>query len=153
MAPPPTLGFIWPKDPRPGNPPTWPRRWRLFDLLTNKGPDIYVGVLRHNTPTGPKKAAKTHWTRWEPEAHASRRAAPWARRPDAQRYDFRQRKYVVPDHGTWSAVQYCSAKGAGGLMRVVRGERHRVPRRYWDRNGEEYPANQWHDMIYGVHAD
>ena len=78
---------------------------------------------------------------------------PWARRPAEEKYDFRQRKYAVPDHGTWSGVQYCNAQGGGGLMRYIKGERHLIPRRYWDRNGEEYPANYWHDMIYGIHSD
>ncbi|KAJ5632357.1 hypothetical protein N7490_008696 [Penicillium lividum] len=39
------IGWIWPKDPRPGNPSSWPRHWRFLDVMTNKGPDIYVGVI------------------------------------------------------------------------------------------------------------
>ncbi|KAJ5090583.1 hypothetical protein N7532_009267 [Penicillium argentinense] len=64
------LGWIWPKDPRPGNPSTWPRRWRLFDVLRNKGPDIYVGVIRPakgRTKETAKTTLKTDWARWEDE--------------------------------------------------------------------------------------
>ncbi|KAF7133638.1 hypothetical protein CNMCM5793_004936 [Aspergillus hiratsukae] len=53
-----TLGWIWPKDPRPGNPSRWPRRWRLFDVLTNRGPDIYAGKInsrsRSRSPCQPQ---------------------------------------------------------------------------------------------------
>lgn len=39
-------------------------------------------------------------------------------------------------------------------MRCKKGtEKHYVPRRYWDQNGNEYPANYWHDIIYGEHDD
>ncbi|KAJ5920578.1 hypothetical protein N7516_011436 [Penicillium verrucosum] len=125
------LGWIWPKDPRPGNPQHWPRRWRIFDVLTSKGPDIYVGRIdqprtktRRAYPTGPTRQG---WSRWEfpndPEPDYS--PLPWARRPAGERYDFRTRKYHVPDHGTWSDVEYCNGRrarrgnGAGEMRRIV----------------------------------
>ncbi|KAJ5935544.1 hypothetical protein N7466_005091 [Penicillium verhagenii] len=215
-----TLGWIWPKDPRPGNPSSWPRRWRLRDVLTNKGPDIYVGVIGQKTKspssastsrsssvargltpsTTPsstpsartRRSHRTNWDRWDheptpfesisnansaawgPSAGSTSGSAgsstapvaapvsisnrssrskskpkielPWARRGDGERYDYRQRKYTVPDMGTWSRVEYCAGRGEGS-------EKHYVPRRYWDRNGNEYPANYWHDIIYGEHDD
>lgn len=158
--PSPTLGWIWPKDPRPGNPSRWPRRWRFFDVLTNKGPDIYVGVInKNNHKTATKTSSKSgdgkgnHWSRWDRELEEDDTPIPWARRSAAERYDFRRRKYVIPDQGTWSRVEYCSGRGYAGRTgwRFGKGERHFVPRRYWDRNGEEYPANHWHDIIYGEH--
>ncbi|KAL4875456.1 hypothetical protein BJY04DRAFT_224013 [Aspergillus karnatakaensis] len=39
------IGFIWPKDPRPGNPRKWSKLWRLADVLKGKGPDIFVGRI------------------------------------------------------------------------------------------------------------
>ncbi|KAJ6084277.1 hypothetical protein N7486_011077 [Penicillium sp. IBT 16267x] len=210
-----TLGWIWPKDPRPGNPSSWPRRWRFHDVLTNKGPDIYVGVIGEKTKSSSSRSGsrssslargltpsttpstrskqspqRTNWDRWEeiipPESTNSTSSAsssswattsistststsgegsskskskpkievPWARRDVDERYDYRQRKYTVPDLGTWSRVEYCTARGKGGWVRPKKGtEKHYVPRRYWDQNGNEYPANYWHDIIYGEHDD
>lgn len=188
-----SLGWIWPKDPRPGNPSTWPRHWRFLDVFTNKGPDIYVGKIsnkpsnkppksqsrssspRSNStrssdsrsssscsfytsesePIPPKSPRKTNWDRWNtqsPPAKKSQAQVPWAKRKSNERYDFRQRKYTVPDLGTWSRVEYCTLRGKEGWIRLGK-EKHCVPRRYWDQNGKEYPANYWHDIIYGEHDD
>lgn len=175
---PDSYGWIWPKDPRPGNPTHWPRRWRWLDLLTNRGPDIFVGRLRQtrndtkgkardrDRDRGRKVTAPTRWSRWElehnidesnihPAFRTSRqdKAArdkspfPWARRQSAERYDFRTKRYCIPDSGTWSRVQYCNA-GAGAEASGSR-QNHVVPVRYWDRNGNEYPAGYWHDVVYG----
>ncbi|KAJ5895269.1 hypothetical protein N7495_006960 [Penicillium taxi] len=146
-----TYGWIWPKDPRRGNPNHWPRHWRLKDILTNKGPDIYIGSIKSYKPnlspsatagentiaTAPKK---TNWSRWE-EQENKHKAIPWARRSTDERYDFRTRKYAIPDEGTWSQVQYCSNRF------------HDVPRMYWDQYGNQYPAEFWHDSQYGPHRD
>ena len=163
-----TLGFIWPKDPRPGNPTSWPRRWRFFDVLTNKGPDIYVGVIGEkkkkkessswisvpaSTSTIPKLPEKTNWSGWENNNSTNNAVFPWARRDIDERYDFRQRKYKIPDRGTWCRVEYCSMPERTGWRRFGWQKTHRVPRRYWDGIGEEYPANYWHDVIYGEHQD
>lgn len=148
-----TLGWIWPKDPRPGNPTRWPKRWRLFDVLTNKGPDIYVGVINKKSPATKKKKEKaprkTDWARWNGEQDADDTPFRWAKRDTSVKYDFRRRKYQVPDEGTWSRVEYCDGWRSGGRFGKV--ERHFVPKRYWDRNGDEYPACYWHDAVYGAH--
>lgn len=155
----PTLGWIWPKDPRPGNPSRWPRRWRFLDVLTNKGPDMYVGAIHNGRSTKKSNSnsnySTSHWARWDKDLAEDDTLIPWARRNEAERYDFRRRKYVVPDQGTWSRVEYCSARGdSGGWRRGGQKEsRHCVPRRYWDRNGDEYPSNHWHDIVYGAHGD
>lgn len=139
-----TLGWIWPKDPRPGNKYHWPRRWRFFDVLTNKGPDIYVGVIGTRNPRTPRPDLRTNWTRWEDPVEAQDTPFPWARR-GMEKYDCRRRKYTIPDQATWRWVEYCS--GMPGK------KKHRVPRRYWDRDANEYPAREWHDMIHGAHED
>ncbi|KAJ5142949.1 uncharacterized protein N7515_001736 [Penicillium bovifimosum] len=151
------LGWIWPKDPRPNNPTHWPRRWRLFDILTNKGPDMYVGRITPK-PNSKKSARPTReeWSRWgsnpsDPDADYS--PLPWIKRPVGERYDFRTRTYHVPDRGTWSAVEYCNGRRMRRGKWLGREEVHCVPRRYWDRNGVEYPAEFWHDGIYGKHRD
>jgi hypothetical protein len=159
----PQLGWIWPKDPRPGNPQSWPRRWRFFDILANKGPDIYVGEI--NQPKGknkePSRKAKSRptreeWSRWSinpQDPNAAYSPFPWVRRGAGERYDFRTRKYHVPDHGTWSAVEYCNGRRATKGDWIGKEAVHFIPRRYRDRNGVEYPAEFWHDSIYGRHAD
>ncbi|KAJ5973364.1 hypothetical protein N7481_010574 [Penicillium waksmanii] len=152
----PVLGWIWPKDPRPGNPSHWPKRWRFFDVLRNKGPDIYVGAMRpaKSTMTKAKASSRTNWARWE-EEELDQNETPfrWARR-GAERYDFRRRKYSVPDYGTWSRVEYCDGrKKIEGKWVLGKEERHAIPRRFWDKNGELYPANEWHDAFYGAHED
>jgi hypothetical protein len=145
-----TLGWIWPKDPRPGNPSRWPRRWRLFDVLTNRGPDIYIGKINSRS-----ESERINWSGWECRegcccAGGDETPFPWARRGASERYDFRRRRYVVPDHGTWCGVEYCDEeldKGRGRSRRV-----HVIPRRYWDWRGVEYPAGYWHDVVHGVHG-
>ncbi|KAI9933487.1 hypothetical protein ASPWEDRAFT_174649 [Aspergillus wentii DTO 134E9] len=149
MAPEPTLGWIWPKDPRPGNPSRWPRRWRLFDVLTNRGPDIYVGRI-NNSPHTRAQPQTTQWSRWEGDGESNDSPFPCGRR-GSEKYDFRRRKYQVPDRGTWSWVEYCD--GDRERERGGRRRRHLIPRRYWDRNGEVYPAGCWHDAMYGAYCD
>ncbi|KAL2218111.1 hypothetical protein M432DRAFT_591315 [Thermoascus aurantiacus ATCC 26904] len=156
MAPPSQriTGWIWPKDPRPGNPPRWPRRWRLFDVLTNKGPDIFVGTI--DSPSATPHTPR--WSRWQdvygqPNDGDEETLSPffWADR-GLKRYDFRTRTYQIPDRGTWSRVEYCDGGRDGALGR--KGDMvHEIPLRYWDWTGNEYPAWMWHDRIYGAHDD
>ncbi|KAJ5170513.1 uncharacterized protein N7500_003296 [Penicillium coprophilum] len=157
------LGWIWPKDPRPGNPHHWPRRWRLFDVLKNKGPDIYVGQIGQSKANTRKSHSQTRssptrqeWSRWgdrsnDPDSDYS--PFPWAGRPAGERYDFRTRKYHIPDRGTWSDVEYCNGGRVQRGKWVAKEEVHCVPMRYWDRNGVEYPAEFWHDSLYGSHPN
>ncbi|KAL4889872.1 hypothetical protein BDV59DRAFT_102109 [Aspergillus ambiguus] len=156
----PRLAWIWPKDPRPGNPSHWPRIWRLRDVLTNRGPDIYIGRIN----TGNDR--KVNWSRWPDDADNERTSCccgeqsgkgkrgartvdkspmKWDKRHPAERYDFRTRKYAIPDRGTWSRVEYCDGGHTGGR----RCEKHAIPVRYWDLDGREYPACCWHDGVYG----
>lgn len=188
---PSTHGWIWPKDPRPGNPSHWPRRWRLFDILRNRGPDIFVGRIRSTKDKSknrdnkrevelaapiqqrPPQRRDCSWARWD-DVHptstnidntgsgdeGSRQtkyvytsAFPWTTRRPNERYDFRTKRYAVPDSGTWSRVEYCSGDLEGhGRGWTGRGKRHVIPVRYWDKNGEMYPAGYWHDVVYGGHA-
>jgi hypothetical protein len=157
MGQPQTLGWIWPKDQRPGKPSHWPRRWRLRDILTNKGPDIYVGVIGKNKSSGLGTGSGTNWHRWTNditnagETDENDTPIPWARRGPGVRYDFRQRKYQFPDLATWSKVDYCTGARTRGLF--SRPEVHFVPRRFWDKNGNEYPCHGWHDWQHGHHPD
>ncbi|KAL4787067.1 hypothetical protein BJX76DRAFT_354479 [Aspergillus varians] len=172
------IGYIWPKDPQPGNPRRWSRWKRFTDVLTGKGPDMYVGRIGPRTDQhhhreynsdqhtevvpysgAREQRSRTGWWLWEKdhlrdcrilhctecyrirEKEKRDNILRWARRRPEERYDFRTRRYQVPDEGTWSAVVYCDER------------QHRVPRRYWDRYGREYPAEVWHDFVHGAHED
>lgn len=145
-------GWIWPKDPRPGNPPKWPFRNRLKDVLQNKGPDIFVGTI-----DGPSATPHTpRWSRWQDvhghihDGDEETRASPfrWADRGE-KRYDFRMRKYRVPDDLTWSRVEYCN----GGVGTNIGNKGHYIPLWFWDRWGGRYQAIDWHDVVHGPHED
>lgn len=148
------LGLIWPKDPRRGNPTRWPRIWRLKDVFKNRRPDIFVGRIDKKAPD------ETNWSRWprhevpgactgaacDGSAECCYRdddaenqvdtPFSWARRAPEVRYDFRTRRYQVPDAGTWSKVQHCG------------DERHVVPLRFWDRDGAACSADRSHCLVY-----
>lgn len=170
------IGYIWPKDPRPGNPSRWSRWQRFSDVMTGKGPDIYVGRIRPRTSHHDHRHAvhmgenlwggrereqrsKTDWSLWDND-HAKYCAIPhcpdcynvrkreqrdnffiWARRGPEERYDFRTRKYQVPDEGTWSRVEYCDEP------------QHMIPLQYRDRYRRPYPAEHRHNEVYGIHGN
>ncbi|KAJ5675670.1 hypothetical protein N7462_008567 [Penicillium macrosclerotiorum] len=147
------VGWIWPKDPRPGNPSHWPRRWRWVDILTGRGPDMYVGTIGKPPRTKEKQPSKTNWARWDEELDSKNTPFVWAR-CHGQRYDFRQRKYVVPDSGSWSMVQYCDGQQETDKRRLLHRKKvHFVPRSYLDVSGKEVDLNSWHDEAHGAHRD
>lgn len=169
-------GYIWPKDPRPGNPSRWSRWQRFSDVMMGKGPDIYVGRIRprtsHHDHRHPvhmgenlwggrerEQRSKTDWSLWDND-HAKYCAIPhcpdcynvrkreqrdnffiWARRGPEERYDFRTRKYQVPDEGAWSRVEYCDEP------------QHMIPLQYRDRYRRPYPAEHRHNEVYGIHGN
>lgn len=173
----PKLCFIWPKDPQPGNPSSWPRRWRLTDVLLGKGPDIYIGPIKTGTGKRAKGPPKTNWDLWdqgrreeeqeqEEDIHAPSTLnsqisdfptdssspmlpAPYGPSRYHKQYDYRQRKYVTPDEGTWSMVRYCDYQKPGLFFRRRRKGQHCVPVEFFDKNGAPYPAWQWHDVVHG----
>jgi hypothetical protein len=99
--------FVWPKDGREGT--SW---GRFKEVLKNRGPDIYLTLnadkhdYMHNRPT------KAEWSRHENiDGRGISSAcwiAPWTKRGmlagrlGGQSYDFRTRKYGVPNRWTWT---------------------------------------------------
>ena len=96
-------GFIRPIDPY--------QRWeshndvsstwrRIKDCFTGRGPDIFVGHLRHDLPR------RHTWSRWDEDRF--RRSPPdfYASRHPDHRYDFRTRQYQRFEPGMWSNVEY-----------------------------------------------
>ena len=97
----PDYCFVWPKDGKNGN------RWGRFkDLMTNSGPDIYV------SPTSgricPTRAEWSQWNERRPGVwlHNPHLDLPWARRRPEERFDFRRRKYCIPDPSSWRDVRW-----------------------------------------------
>ena len=137
-------GWIWPKDPLPSTPSHWPRRRRHLDVFLNKGPDIFVG--RIGAGSAMKKGEWSRWPRTSSTCDVDADVAfPWARRGSEKRYDFRTRRYGVPNEGSWSGVEYCSCRQRELEQRV-----HVIPRRFGDACGRCYPAGEWHDLVYGT---
>src|SRR5204863_2367229 len=94
------LGWIWPRDPQPGNPLKWRFRRRLKDVLLNKGPDIFVGRI-----DGPIAMPRTAgWSRWQDlygtigDGDETILSPPWPWADHGfKRYDFRTRRYQIPN--------------------------------------------------------
>jgi hypothetical protein len=131
------LGWIWPRDPLPGNPVKGTFRRRLKDILLNKGPDIFVGTI--DGPIAKPRTAR--WSRWQDlyghlddDDETTLPSFPWADR-GLKRYDFRTRRYRIPNDQTWSWVEYDDAN--------ANGEINGNPVFVWDDTGEMYPFHIW----------
>ena len=141
-----TIGWIWPKDPRPGNPSRWPRLWRFSDVLTGKGPDIYVGAIGKRPPptkdreTPGRTVSSTNWARWDVEPEEDDTPVRWARRDKREKYDYSTRKYGIPNERTWSAVEYADCEWEGGKW-PRKKVAPKTPIRYWDRYGKVHWCN------------
>ncbi|KAK2740206.1 hypothetical protein FQN57_006217 [Myotisia sp. PD_48] len=146
MSPKRQIGFIWPRDPQPGNPTKWPFGKRIMDVLRNRGPDMFIGPL-DGPRVGPSRARWSRWADVYPADDAEDDLLPplfrcWDRKQ--QRYDFRTRKYKIPDMNTWSYVQYPNDDGFGDI---------RIPIAIWDQMGIQYPVEPWqinHDEIVNL---
>lgn len=96
--------YIWPRDKGVTSNPSHSWR-RLKDVLTGKGPGIWIGDRRS---FGPDRATWSNWQafdnlgyRREPDEIAGLYAG-----PGNKRYDFYTRKYQVPTNHTWSDVKW-----------------------------------------------
>ena len=98
---PPKLQFVWPRDKGKTNRP--PYSWRRFkDVLTGKGPGIWIA------PKGSLSPDRPTWTNWQELDNLG-----YMRDMDevgvplgSKKYDFRKRKYRVPQQGVWSDVKW-----------------------------------------------
>ena len=103
--------MVWPRDKNGSTMGTWSR---LKDVFTGKGPDIWC---TRRGSLGPQRPVWSNWRDHEPYSiwdnlgyyyennedgiHFFR-----AGRPNEVRYDFKKRKYVVPDNSAWSDAKY-----------------------------------------------
>ncbi|KAJ4316315.1 hypothetical protein N0V94_005524 [Neodidymelliopsis sp. IMI 364377] len=106
--------FIWPKDGRNGS------KWgRMKDILQDKGPDIHVAISADKMDYMTNRQRRSRWSGWtclddrNPDlALSSKKYAPWTNnaalggRAPGLSYDFRTRKYVKADEGTWTDASW-----------------------------------------------
>ena len=145
--------LVWPRDKKQKGVHSWSR---IKDLLTNKGPDMWIGRQGEFGPD------RTLWSGWRDRTYPYMES--WdnlgygqcmdevlplkqAYRPPYQRYDFRTRKYrnieKPGNHRMWTDVKWSNTKPREALY-------HR------DRFGREYVDPEFHDTFehrynVGVH--
>ena len=138
--------FIWPKDPRPGRHYRRGAAGRWKDVLTGKGPDIFIG--REWNAENPSKQIWSNWKSLEAYANPfGREAEDWYdRNPKAllggkrtEPYDFKTRKYKRWSPGVWSDVAYT----------CLPEERQPM----WYRDADRMPYTTWPGMGGGIFPD
>ncbi|KAI9372753.1 hypothetical protein BJX61DRAFT_542406 [Aspergillus egyptiacus] len=176
-----TIGWIWPKDPRPGNPRRWSKWSRLSDILKGKGPDIFVGRIRlreeHHHHHHGHHGRHGHHDDHEYDRHHFRRRrfgtdwSLWGREhlrnckirhcDDCDRIREEDRKNNIfpwarrdpEERYDFRLREYRVPDEGTWSWKVYCDEpRHVVPMRYWDRYGREYPSGYWHDIVHGKHG-
>lgn len=111
--------FVWPRDKRQKS-ARWGNRSRWMDILTNKGPDIWIATQGTDEPHRPV------WSGWE--SPPWQRDGRWdnlgypyrqddrmppifgSRSRDGKKYDFKTRKWRTERPGVWSDVKWSYCK-------------------------------------------
>ena len=111
--------FVWPNDKHRG---IW-GRWK--DIVTNKGPDIFIAEQGTRQPERPiwsnwKSPGYPHpdddGPRWGTDGKPFRQEEElvgvfdFQRRDPSMKYDFSTRRYRKPDENTWSDVVWTATK-------------------------------------------
>jgi hypothetical protein len=108
--------FVWPKDEKNGT------KWgRLKDILSNKGPDMYLTTNADKRDYMKNRPSRGTWSghsnlearRFDDSyPMSSEKYAPWTRngalggRLSGTAYDFRTRKYEIPHRFTWTDARW-----------------------------------------------
>jgi hypothetical protein len=111
-----SYAFVWPKDGKRDS-----KMGRLMDILQNKGPDMYLTKNAHRLDYMANRPTRERWAGWtnldDRDAYNSlnsRKFAPWVQkgifggRERGLGYDFRTRKYGVPNRATWTDARWQS---------------------------------------------
>ena len=130
--------FVWPNDKPRG---TW-GRWK--DILTNKGPDIFIAEQNTREPERPiwsnwKTRGHQHPDnydpRWDNDGKPFRQDQEFAgvfdfqRRDPDMKYDFATRRYRRPNDHVWSGVRWSKSKPRGPTeVRDANGSWHPLDR-------------------------
>jgi len=109
------LQMVWPRDKKQKGAHTWDR---LADILTGKGPDMWISRQYSRQPHRPVWSGWTTkgyypentWA-WDNLGYPYRKdntvqPPTWARRGSEDRYDFKSRRYRRPRAGVWSDVKW-----------------------------------------------
>ncbi|KAF1812969.1 hypothetical protein P152DRAFT_473492 [Eremomyces bilateralis CBS 781.70] len=110
----PHYNLIWPRDHHNGT-----RRSRWKDLLTGRGPDIFLSITASPAAQPVPRARWSRWTQFDPLLDDASLPPLWPaaryRRP-GKVYDFRSRTYRYPRAYSWSDVD-----AERGMVRDVWG--------------------------------
>ena len=109
------LQMVWPRDKKQKGAHTWDR---LGDILTGKGPDMWISRQYSKEPHRPV------WSGWKTKGNYPEDTMVWdnlgypyrknntvlppacAHRDEEERYDFKSRRYRRPRAGVWSDVKW-----------------------------------------------
>ncbi|KAL6718417.1 hypothetical protein ACLMJK_004506 [Lecanora helva] len=116
------LQWVWPRD-EPQLDGHWGYWDRLKDVLTNKGPDIWVAEQHSDEPHHPTWTgwADPNWPRWTAQQnrgypfHNTQSFYHPARRADWEKYDHRTRRYQMAHPNAWKDVVRSDLKGDSPL--------------------------------------
>lgn len=96
--------WVWPRDKGVTN--RLPYSWRRFsDILKGRGPGIWVGDHRKGTPHRP---TWSNWLEFDNLGYSDKKYKELypVRGVSEAKYDFKSRKYRVPNRHTWSDVRW-----------------------------------------------
>ncbi|KAK3078070.1 hypothetical protein LTS18_008521 [Coniosporium uncinatum] len=108
----PKWAMVWPRDGKNGS---YMGRWK--DIITGKGPDMYVGSHR-GRGYGWDKPSRGQWSKWANnpaypgipleawERNTRTTSMPWAQRSSERPYDFLRREYAKPKPYTWTDARW-----------------------------------------------
>ncbi|MCJ1486523.1 hypothetical protein MMC06_006700 [Schaereria dolodes] len=110
--------WVWPRDKRQTGARTW---GRFKDVLTGKGPNIWVS---HRGTKDPTRPLWSEWRDYDNLGYPNRLEKERPGRTDikGRSYDFKSRTYRRPQPGIWSDAKWSYWKNGGHYdARYVRG--------------------------------
>jgi hypothetical protein len=138
----PHYAWVWPKDGKNGS-----RLGRLKDIITQRGPDMFVVASGRKGDALSDRPTRSRWSRWTNLSYEETRPDEALGEPfwvKSQRqnhperlYDYRTRKYKLPKWNSWTDARYRRSPNA----------RDRLPYALRDVDGQWI---QWyaHDDIF-----
>lgn len=151
--------LVWPRDKKQRGAHTWSRFW---DVLSTKGPDMWVGKQGDIGPTKPEWSGWDIGDKGDPRYNnlgyfdeRDEKVPPWrlAHRGEQKRYNFKNRKYEEPrwlhPWETWSDVKWDSTGQNPLYMRNAEGH-YRIDEdltdRLWEHGIDHHGRNPFvHD--------
>ncbi|MCJ1449950.1 hypothetical protein MMC28_000278 [Mycoblastus sanguinarius] len=152
--------FVWPKD-RKQTRAHWGNWSRWKDVITGKGPDIWIATQGSDLPHRPA------WSGWKTDDFECNefygQGARWnnlgypfqesemvplfdsAHRDSSVKYDFRSRRYCRPKPGAWSDVEWSSKKPHRPLYIRYRDGREWIDP---DLDDRDFNRGDWEENTY-----